>query len=410
MKKIIILIVFALTITGVGINTSDFAIGQSSTEIINQEIKTINDDIQNNRDRIKKIQNQQEKYSDSIKEAQSEKSTLNSQLAILDNRMAKSQLDIEIIETRVVKTGLEIQKINLEIKNKNKEIAREKENVANVLKLMHKKDNVTALEILLLNNSLADFLSEAKYLEDINEGIKESLAQLENLKNQLEKKQDNLSEQKQELSNYRDELVEKKSKLEAEKDNKLTLLTQVSESESEYQRLLALSKKEQEEAAAEIASMEKLVRAKLAKLNGEELEFNDNGLVWPVPKNVITSYFHDPDYPFKHIFEHPAVDIRAGQGTPLRAAASGYVARTKYGAGGGYGYIMLIHGDGLSTVYGHSSKIFVKEDEYVVQGQVIGHSGGLPGTPGAGRLTTGPHLHFEVRLNGIPVDPLSYLP
>lgn len=169
------------------------------------------------------------------------------------------------------------------------------------------------------------------------------------------------------------------------------------------------AKKEQGEAAAEIVSLEKLVRAKLTELEGGDLEFNDNGMAWPVPRNVVTAYFHDPDYPFRYIFEHPGIDIRAGQGTTLKAAASGYVARTKNGGVSGYSYIMLIHGDGLSTVYGHVSKILVSEDDYVVQGQTIGLTGGIPGTPGAGKLTTGPHLHFEVRLNGIPVDPLSYL-
>ena len=71
---------------------------------------------------------------------------------------------------------------------------------------------------------------------------------------------------------------------------------------------------------------------------------------------------------------------------------------------------MIIHDDVYSSVYGHVSAVSVKEDEYVSQGQVIGKTGGAPRTPGAGPFSTGPHLHFEIRKNGLPVDPLNYLP
>jgi len=274
---------------------------------------------------------------------------------------------------------------------------------------LHKRDNVTSLEILLVNDSLADFLSQIKYLEDINESVKSSLDDLESYKRQLEKEKANLEKKNLELNKLVADLEDKQSKLSYEKGSKAVLIKQVGESEKEFQKLLVAAKKEQEAAAADISNIEKIIRAKLAKKEGYSLELNENGLIWPVTKNTITAYFHDPDYPFRSIFEHPAVDIRAAQGATIKAAASGYVARVKFDGSSKYAYIMIIHGDGLATVYGHVSRVFVHEDEYVTQGQNIGLSGGMPGSPGSGGLTTGPHLHFEVRLNGIPVDPLGYL-
>ena len=138
---------------------------------------------------------------------------------------------------------------------------------------------------------------------------------------------------------------------------------------------------------------------------------NPGGLIWPTDGHYITTLFHDPDYPFrKSIGEHPAIDIRSSQGSPLYAVADGYVARVKFDGSRAYSYIMIIHGNGLSTVYGHVSGVSVQTDDYVTQGQIIGKSGGMPGTSGAGAFTTGPHLHFEVRKDGIPVNALDYLP
>jgi murein DD-endopeptidase MepM/ murein hydrolase activator NlpD len=376
---------------------------------LNPEVKKINDEIQEKRNKIKKIQEKQEEYSKIIAQKQAERADLANQMVILDNRVAKAELDMESVQIDIDRVNLEIKKTDSEIESKNKQIEREKIQIGSALRLIYKQDEINSLEILLLNNSLSDFLNQTKYLEDINKEIGESLDSLKNYKSQLESEKINLDKQKSELVKLKDDLKNKKQVLAAEKENKNYIFEETMMSEKAFQRLLAQAKQEQAQASLEISNMEKLVREKLSERAKIKLESSEGGFIWPVSKNTITSYFHDPEYPFRFIFEHPAIDIKAGQGSSVKASASGYVAKAK-DAGNGYSYIMIIHSDGLSTVYGHVSKIYVNEDDFVAQGQIIGLSGGLPGTPGAGRLSTGSHLHFEIRANGIPVNPLNYLP
>ncbi len=406
MKNIIIKIFIPLLILVVFLNARNFAFGESE----NAQIKEINKEIRQKKDEIKEIQNKREKYAKALRRAQSKRASLANQLAILNNRMAKTELDIENVQADIDITGLEIKKIEAEIEDTDQKIADEKEHLASILRLMHKQDRVGALEIILLNNNLSEFLNQVKYLENINSEVGKSLDNLKSYKTKNEKKLSSLAKKNQELNALRDELNDKKIKLEEERNTKTFILNQTRYNEKEYQRLIKQAKREQAKISAEIAQKEKTLREKMARMDGKKLEFNDSGFIWPVPKNTITSYFHDPDYPFRYIFEHSAIDVRAAQGTTVKAAASGYVARVKNGGKRGVSYITIVHGNQLSTVYFHLSKLLVKEDDYVVQGQTIGLSGGLPGTPGAGRFTTGPHLHFGVRLNGIPVDPLEYLP
>ncbi len=109
---------------------------------------------------------------------------------------------------------------------------------------------------------------------------------------------------------------------------------------------------------------------------------------------------------------HQAIDIPTPQGSDIHAPADGIVIKTHDG-GYGYSYLVLLHSTGaesMTTVYGHVSKFYVSVGQEVKRGDVIAASGATPGTPGAGWMTTGPHLHFEVRINGVPQDPLNYLP
>ena len=96
------------------------------------------------------------------------------------------------------------------------------------------------------------------------------------------------------------------------------------------------------------------------------------------------------------------MDIAAPSGTEVRAADRGKVLISGWNGGYGY-YIAIDHGNGLSTAYAHNSRLLVKEGDLVAQGQAIAKSGSTG-------LSTGPHLHFEVRKEGVPIDPADYLP
>lgn len=138
------------------------------------------------------------------------------------------------------------------------------------------------------------------------------------------------------------------------------------------------------------------------KNQGETL--GSGKMIWPVTGAIrITSPFGWRYHPILRVKKyHNGEDIAVPSGTPVRAADSGVVVVS--GWEGGYGnYIAIDHGNGISTGYGHNSRLLVRQGDKVIKGQVIAYSGSTG-------LSTGPHVHFEVRRNGIPIDPLPFLP
>ena len=408
MKKIPIILLI-LILAGLLTNSSS-VFGQAGSSV-DDEIKSLNDKIQNQKKQMDNLAEKQKAYQAAIEQKRQDKDNLTNQLSILENRAAKVQLDIESTNLNIDKTNLEIKKIQLDMENVDNDIETEKQHISSLLRLVYKQDQVSTIEMLLLNNSLAEFLNQAKYLENTNDKIKESLESLQSKKDQLEKSQLSLDAKNKDLTTLKTELGQKVDNLSYEQQSKEVILEETKSSEAEYQRLLAQAKKEQLQAEAEVYSLEKAIRQKMSEKDKEKLESGSSDIAWPVAGRTITTGFHDPDYPYRKIIgEHPAIDIRSAQGSTLRAAGDGYVARVKFDGSTAYAYIMIIHNNGLSTVYGHVSAVSVAVDQYVHQGDVIGKTGGAPHGVGSGPFTTGSHLHFEVRKDGVPVNPLNYLP
>ena len=125
-------------------------------------------------------------------------------------------------------------------------------------------------------------------------------------------------------------------------------------------------------------------------------------MVWPAI-GAITTYFHETG-PYWVKGYHEGLDIGASYGSPIRAAEDGIVVEAETGWNSGYGnYVKVDHGDGVVTLYAHMSSLGSTPWQQVKRGELIGYVG----STGA---STGPHLHFEVRLGGVKMDPLAYLP
>jgi len=139
------------------------------------------------------------------------------------------------------------------------------------------------------------------------------------------------------------------------------------------------------------------------KLKGELNNYLDKiPSFWPTESHYIASPFGTRLHPILNIYKtHTGVDIGGALGQNIYAAGSGIVVIAGYN--GGYGYMVRIdHGDGIESIYGHSSKLLVKVGEYVEKGQIIAKVGSTG-------LSTGPHLHFEVRIDNTPVNPLAFI-
>ena len=374
-----------------------------------EEVDALNQQIADHKAKIKEMEDTMAQYQKTIDQKQTEAVSLKNTLAILDNRLAQMQLDIEMTKQKINQAQLEIDALDLTIKEKETIIARQKNIIVKIVQSIYVEDQKNYLEIALTNDSFADFYNQAKYLENVYTDLGQSVHNFRLAKEDLQAKQAQVQKRQELYAKLNDDLQNKYKDLTDQSNAKTKLLTDTHASELRYRTLLASMRAQYQSIENEMQAYEDQVRKKLE----EQDKIPTDGsieLSWPLNSRYITAAFHDPDYPFQNIFAHSGIDIRASQGTPVKAAASGYVARAKHCTTAScYSYILIVHTGNISTVYGHLSQISVSEDQFVQRGDVIGYSGGTPGAVGSGPFVTGAHLHFEVRANGIPVDPMGYL-
>lgn len=409
-KRLSFIIVTLSILTGT-IGFRPFFVLDIANSVTQQEIEELNKKIADGKSKIEQLQKSIDEYNKKISAKQTEAQSLSNQLAILDNQIKQTELDIELTQTKLDTLTLEINELAIGIEQHEAAIDKQQIMLAELVRTLHFENNKKYIEVLAAYDNFSDFYTRIQYLKSIEQDLGQSAKAIRIAKEELEVKKTETEERKKTYEELKQRLENRRRDFDEQSKYKVTLLAETRSSEMTYKTLVSNLKSQYKQVENEIVAVEQQVRKKLAENDKFNNLSDDTTLLsWPTQSRYITAYFHDKTYPYRNIYEHPAIDIRGAHGTPVAAAKSGYVARARTCTTAScYAYVMIAHEGGITTVYGHLSKISVKEDQFVTRGDIIGYSGATPGTVGAGPFTTGPHLHFEVRKNGIPQDPLNYL-
>jgi len=390
------------------------------------------------------IETQMDSAREALLEIRESINSLNDQLTNLDGLIGESEKKINSVTSQLTKGELELAKLMEELEMRELQIEDQEAVIGKLMTILYVKkntyydssDDLNTLKLLLADGNVSDTMQDLVYLNLIEQTGKDILGALQENQGDMFVKKLDVEEKTDLLRSLDNELWGENQNLIAEKSGKEMLLQETQGKEDIYQELLILSKKNQEEVEDEIGSLRDnidLLDDKIAyatsELTDEQMEqifqikaesLVDNGVVgsaefldlsWPIePQRGLSAYFVDSGYRAVFGVSHNAIDIRTPHGSPIFAPADGVVYKVKYDDESlDYAYVMLAHRKGVVTVYGHVSAVGVFEGDYVERGDIIGMSGGTPGSTGAGFRTTGPHLHFEVWQDGILVDPLDYL-
>ena len=264
---------------------------------------------------------------------------------------------------------------------------------------IYKQSEPTTVDIVLASRSFSDALDQLDYLGAIAKQDKTVAKQVATAKLQVKvarKKTTSVRHGVRQETHVINARVQQAAILRGELLSSRSHLAGARASKS---RALVITRRQVQDEIDESKALESasaVLAAKLRSSSSSTEAPSGSGFIWPVSA-PITSPFG-----MRWGTLHPGIDLGASYGTPIHAAGSGTVVWCGWMSG--YGNLVMIdHHNGLATAYGHQSRIAVGCNQEVAQGQVIGYVGSTG-------FSTGPHLHFEVRLNGTPVDPLGYLP
>ncbi len=416
---------------------------QQNVDNIQQEIQQQQQELEELNESAKAQKAELEKLKSELDEVESEASAVQGQVHETNERITELTNQYNELNKEIEKKSKSIVRTTATIKETEKSIENSKENLSAKLRSAYMNGSESTLEILMGADNLASFLTRLELMKRTSENDKkvitdfqEKVTTLKKAKEKLEKDKATIEEDKKKVAETREEYIERKSELEVkQKEYK----TKVAEVEKRYSKIEAYIEEIDREGAAYQSYIDELERKEAQAsqeleeylknylsenppLSSENNEGDGNGSEssssgdyyesndtwsWPLGSRdyIVTSGYGYRESVFGEDPFHGAVDLSGANfyGTSIYAARAGTVIRSNNDP---YGYgncVIIDHGDGFHSLYAHNSYNAVSVGDYVQKGQLIAYAGSTG-------LSTGAHLHYEIRYNGSTVNPANYHP
>lgn len=366
--------------------------GGKISELEGQRQDTI-DEINNLKESISNVQSE-------INALQSEKSSIQSYINQLDEQMNALSSEIAAFEEKIDQKIIDIEETEEELEEAKIACQKQYDSMKKRIQFIYENPSVSLIELLCSSENITEFLNRADAVASMSDYDREMMDKLIATKEKIAEKEETLEAELEELEMMQSELENQKKKVNAsinakkgELSAKAAEIGDASSEQGDYQEQL----EEQEKLLNQIE--EQIAKA----ANPDVYQGSASGFIWPCPAYTrISSYFGPRPQPVAGAStNHKGVDLAAPYGSDILASADGVVTTSTYSSSAG-NYIVIAHGNGISTVYMHASALLVSVGETVSQGQVIAKVGSTG-------YSTGNHLHFGVIKNGSYVDPLGYI-
>lgn len=355
----------------------------------------IADDLMDLQNRKNELNNQITEANEQVENIQIELTDTLKQIDNLDQKIETYQDQVDELNGKLETLQNQIKTAEEKLTNLENNYKIQRKTFQNRIVAQYEAGDVQYLDVLLSSNTLSEFISNYYLIGEIAKYDRNLLDNIDRQKNEIEKIKTTLTEREKNLKTVKENKEKTATALENAKVIKNSYAKQLTDSEKETQSKIAEYQRELDNLEAQIVTITS-IKVGEDYVGGE--------FAWPAPGySTITSKYGMRVHPILKTHRvHSGTDIAMPMGAYIIAANDGVVTKAGYSSTG-YGNMVLIdHGGGVSTLYGHGSEILVQTGQTVKRGDIIMKAGSTG-------WSTGPHLHFEVRINGQHVDSLPYI-